>query len=97
MPRKKQTEQEAEARFIAGEAQPEKMTTFTVKEVTGEIQGKTYYQPTMLKILGGTIVEEHPLQEPTIYEALAYEYLMGDVQRYYAGLWLQNVRTKERV
>ena len=97
MPRKYKTEQEAEARFIASQAQPEEFTAFAVREVDGDIPHKTYYQPTMIKIRGGHVVEEHPLQEPTIYEALAYEYLMGDVQRYYAGLWLQNVKTKERV
>ena len=92
MPRKKIEPQTAESK----PGFSEEITAFTVKEVTGEIQGKTYYQPTMLKIRGSEI-EEHPLQEATIYEALAYEYLIGDVQQYYAGLWLQNVRTKERV
>lgn len=97
MPRKK-TEEVAEAEFLAQTvAKLPEVTAFTVKQVTGDIPGKTYYQPTMLKIRNSRIEEEHPLQEPMIYEALAYEYLMGDVQRYYAGLWLQNVKTKERV
>lgn len=52
-----------------------------------EREGKTLYQPVQLWLAeDGSLIKASALQEAVPYEALAYEYLEGGVNRHYLNL-----------
>lgn len=56
------------------------VTAFAVVRVNGQ------FYPMRLTLDASTPIKGEPLHEGTIYEALAYEYLQGDVLQYWEAL-----------
>lgn len=60
----------------------ENFTAFAVIEI---LKGR--FQPSKVVVEGGKVVAILPLHEAMPYEAVAYEYLQGDVSGHYASRW----------
>lgn len=56
------------------------------------------WQPTLITIdEKGEVKGYKALHEPTIYKALAYEYLQGDVRVYYGEQWKRDMEKSRSV
>ena len=60
------------------------MEDFTAFAVI-ELQPRRY-QPSRIEVVDGVVKAIIPLKEAMPYQAVAYEYLAGEIGRYYAGL-----------